>query len=187
MARAKQSAANDIGHNSNREADERRARLAIIVGKLLEVDARMQPLRDERKTIRAEAKAEFKLAMIDAAVRISTMEDQSIFVDEIKELIEIAKAFNALPPGEQGDLFPDRRDGAERAFDEGKVAGLNGKNPEAPDGFDPTKWMDGWHAGQEVRRDEMQRDMERRNAAAAELIQSGANDDGDPGFADAAE
>lgn len=184
MAKAKKQEAAVVGHNSNREADERRARLGIIVGKLLDVEDRMKPLRDEKKRIRAEAKTEFKLSMIDAALRLSTMDDQSIFVAEITDLIEIAKAFNALPPGEQGSLFPDRRDTDEKSFDAGKTAGIDGKNPEAPTGFAPEKWMEGWHAGQAVRRDELQRDMEARNAVAANKTGAQEHIAGDP-FEDA--
>lgn len=159
------------GHNGGKELtpDERTALRMHHVRKLLEIADRMKPIRDERKTARATAKADgFKLSEIDAAIRLATMDDMGIFVDEIRELIEIAKAFNALPPGEQGDLFPDRRPAEEKAFDAGKVAGLEGKNPEPPAGFDPSKWMDGWHDGQRVMRENLQSAMEKRNAAAAE-------------------
>lgn len=165
------------GHNSGEvsDAEKRSGDRMVIVNQLLDVERRMKPLRDERKEIRAKAKAQFKLAEIDAAIRLATMDDQSIFVEEIKELIAIAQAFNALPPGEQGSLFPDRRDSDERSFDAGKVAGLAGKNCEPPAGFDPSRWAEGWHDGQYVVREAIQRDMEARNAAKAkaELIKAG--------------
>lgn len=157
------------GHNGGKELtpDERAALRMYHVRKLLEIADRMKPILDERKSARATAKADgFKLSEIDAAIRLATMEDTDIFVAEIKELIEIAKAFNALPPGEQGDLFPDRRPADEKAFDAGKVAGLAGKNPEPPAGFEPSKWMDGWHDGQRVMRENLQSAMEKRNAAS---------------------
>lgn len=181
----------EAGHNSGTtEADQRAARRMIFVEKLLSIQAKMEPLLKERKQVRAEAKGEFKLSEIDAAIRLATMEDQSIFVDEIKELIAIAQAFNALPPGEQGSLFPDRRDADEKAFDDGKTAGINGKSAEVPYGFKPEKWVEGWHAGQAIRRDELQRDMEARNAASSNEPGSQehiAGHDADDPFAEAAE
>ncbi|WP_011580537.1 MULTISPECIES: ribosome modulation factor [Chelativorans] len=162
----------DIGHNSELTTEQKSALRMHHVRRLLELEEEMQPLRERRKQIRAEAKGDgFKLSEIDAAIRLSTMEDTSIFVAEIKELIEIAKAFNALPPGEQGDLFPDRRPANERCFDEGKVAGLAGKNPEPPYGADSKQgqaWMKGWHEGQRIMREELQAAMEKRNAMKAD-------------------
>jgi hypothetical protein len=164
------------GHNSELTPEQRSALRMNYVLRLLDVEDDMKPLRDLKKKIRAEAKGDdFKLSEIDAAIRLMTMEDQSIFFAEIKELIAIAQAFNALPPGEQGSLFPDRRPADEKAYDAGKQAGLEGKNPEAPAGFDATKWMEGWHEGQRIMRDELQIAMEKRNAALQ---------DNDPGFDD---
>lgn len=171
-----------LGDNSKELTPTERAALRMHhVRKLLDIAARMQPILDERKKARATAKADgFKLSEIDAAVRLATMEDISIFVDEIKELIDIARAFNALPPEGQGDLFPDLRPVDERCFDEGKVAGMAGKSPEPPYGADHPngqRWMDGWHEAQRIMRDDLQRAMEKRNAASAvdELIK-GAGD-----------
>lgn len=118
----------EAGHNSELTPAQRSALRMHHVRKLLDVEEDMQPLRDLKKKIRAEAKGDgFKLSEIDAAMRLMTMEDQSIFVAEIKELIDIAQAFNALPPGEQGSLFPDRRPADEKAFDAGKQAGLKAR------------------------------------------------------------
>ncbi|MEO3387346.1 hypothetical protein [Mesorhizobium sp. CAU 1741] len=175
----------NAGHNSQLTPTERAALRMNHVRKLLDIADRLKPLMDERKTARANAKAEgFKLSEIDAALRLATMEDTDIFVAEIKELIDIARAFNALPPGEQGVLFPDDRPLDEKAFDAGKVAGLQGKNCEPP--YDAgseagQRWIAGWHEGQRIMRDELQSAMEKVNASTNdgdELIQS------DPGFPD---
>jgi len=165
------------GHNSQLTPEQRSALRIDIIEQLLAVEKDMTPLLALRKKIRAGAKGKgFKLSEIDAGMRLMTMEDQSIFVAEIKELIAIAQAFNALPPGEQGSLFPDRRPADEKAYDAGKQAGLEGKNPEAPAGYEPTKWMEGWHEGQRIRRDDLQ--------AAMEKINSTMLQDNDPGFDD---
>lgn len=170
-----------MGHNSELTADERSALRMHHIQALLRVDEAMKPLRDERKKIRSTAKGDgFKVTELDAGVRLATMEDVSIFVQEIHELIEIAKAFNALPPGEQGDMFPDRRPANEKAFDEGKVAGMEGKNPEPPYGADSKKgqkWLEGWHDGQRVMREDLQAAMEKRNAINAN---SGDDEDDEP-------
>jgi ribosome modulation factor len=179
------------GHNSGELTPAEKSALRMHhIRQLLGIADKLKPIMDERKKARALAKADgFKLSEIDAGIRLATMEDQSIFVDEIKELIEIAKAFNALPPGEQGDLFPDRRPVDERSFDEGKVAGLAGKDPEPPYGTDSEQgqaWMRGWHEGQRIMREDLLVAMEKRNAAKDELIK-GADEDEDPDFAEAAE
>lgn len=178
------------GHNSGElTANERAALRMHHVRKLLDIGEKLKPIFEERKTARATAKADgFKLSEIDAAIRLATMDDTSIFVDEIKELIAIAQAFNALPPGEQGDLFPDRRPKDERCFDEGRVAGLAGKNPEPPYGADSEQgqqWLSGWHEGQRIMREDLEAAMLKRNAEKPgdELIKG--SDEGDDPFADA--
>lgn len=186
MAKAAKQADNDApqaGHNSKElTANEKAALRMNHIRQLLKVEQDMKPLRDLRKKLRAEAKGDgFKLAEIDAGMRLATMEDQSIFVDEIKELIAIAQAFNALPPGEQGSLFPDRRPKDERVFEEGKQAGLAGKNCEPPygaDSKDGQHWMDGWHEGQRIMREDLETAMSKRNAADKdELIKNGDAED----------
>lgn len=198
MARAKKSAVQEepapetapettspaTGHNSGELTPSEKSALRMHhIRGLLVIADRLKPLMDERKQARALAKADgFKLSEIDAGLRLATMEDQSIFVAEIMELIDIAKAFNALPPGEQGDLFPDRRPVDERCFDEGKVAGLAGKNPEPPYGADSEQgqaWLAGWHEGQRMMREELESAMLKKNAAKAdadELIKGSGED-----------
>jgi ribosome modulation factor len=181
--KAKEAPAPETGHNSGELTPDQKIALRMdIIKRLLDVEDDMKPLRDLRKQIRAEAKGyDFKLSEIDAGIRLATMEDQSIFVAEIKELIAIAQAFNALPPGEQGDLFPDRRPTDEKRFAEGKQAGLLGKNPDPPygaDSQDGQHWLRGWHSGQAQMRDDLQRAMEKKNAQKQkdDLIKGGADE-----------
>jgi ribosome modulation factor len=171
------------GHNSGELTPAEKSALRMHhIRQLLGIADRLKPIMEERKKARALAKADgFKLSEIDAGLRLATMDDQNIFVEEIKELIEIAKAFNALPPGEQGDLFPDRRPVEERAFDEGKVAGLAGKDPDPL--YDASSdmgqaWMKGWHEGQRIMREDLLSAMEKKNAQKDELIKGSE----DPGF-----
>lgn len=177
---AKTDAGPGEGHNSELTPEQRSALRMHHVRQLLAIDEEMQPLRKRRKKARAEAKGDgFKLSEIDAAIRLMTMEDQSIFVDEIRELIDIAKSFNALPPGEQGELFPDRRPVDERCFDEGKIAGLAGKSAEPPYGADSEQgqaWLKGWHEGQRIMGEELQAAMEKKNAVQPDPGFDAAND-----------
>jgi len=171
------------GHNSEPPLgkEERTALRMHHVRQLINIASEIKPLLEERRKMRALAKADgFKLSEIDAALRIATMEDRDIFVEEIKELIEIAKDFGALPPGGQGNLFPDRRPATERAQDDGYVAGMEGKNPEPPQGVDTPggqAWMKGWHAAQKVMRDALQAGMEKRNAEKAPADEEIEGDD----------
>ena len=58
--------------------------------------------------------------------------------------------------GQQTDLFPvDRRPSEDKAFEEGKIAGMEGREPRPP--YDTSvpqfqSWQDGWHEGQAVNR-----------------------------------
>lgn len=59
------------------------------------------------------------------------------------------------PMGAQLDLFsqPDRTPSVERAFEEGKTAGMEGrvrKPPYSPELPQHEKWMQGWYDGQEI-------------------------------------
>jgi len=178
------------GHNSGELTAAERAALRMHhIRRLLQVEDDMKPLREMRKKVRAEAKGDgFKLAEIDAGIRLATMEDQSIFIAEINELIDIARSFNALPPGTQTELFPDRRPLDEQRFDEGKQAGLEGRNPEPPygaDSADGQTWLRGWHEGQRIMREDLERAMEKKNRAAKDELIKADTDDGDPGFAGA--
>lgn len=170
------------GHNSKElTANERAALRMHHVRQLLDVQERLKPIFEERKKMRATAKADgFKLTEIDAAIRLATMEDQSIFVAEIHELIAIAQAFNALPPGEQGNLFPDRRPKDDQAFEEGRQAGLAGKNCDPLHGTETElgqRWIEGWHEGQRIMREDLEAAMLKRNAAAKDELIKGTADE----------
>lgn len=173
----------EIGHNTELTPEAKRALRMHHLRQLSDIDAEMKPLKERRKEVRALAKADgFKLQELDAAYRLMHMEDSSIFVAEIEELIDIAQAFNALPPGEQGSLFPDRRDAAERQYDEGVALGLQGK--DAP-GADEQDKLRGWTDGQKQVADAMAAAMERRNADKADPdeVIPGSTDDVDVPFA----
>lgn len=80
-------------------------------------------------------------------------------VEKIKAQMERTAKISrwmGAPLGTQADLFggSDDTPSEERAFDAGKVAGLAAeqcKPPHAPSTPQFKRWMDGYHAGQEVR------------------------------------
>jgi len=157
----------EIGHNSELTPEQKSALMMHHIRQIMNINDQIAPLVAERKKIRKLAQSDgFKLSTIDAALRLLQLEDQQIFVDEIKELIEVAQSFNALPPGTQTDLFNDRRPAKERAYDEGKLAGMSGEDPQAPYGPDTQiaqSWLAGWHEGQRIMREELQKAMEKKS------------------------
>ncbi len=70
----------------------------------------------------------------------------------VERQLRLARWVNS-PVGSQFEFFEDRRPAEDRAFEEGKTAGLQGLPRKSP--YDHTlpqhnKWIDGWHAGNDV-------------------------------------
>lgn len=164
-----------IGDNTNPNemtATERHALRMSHIRELLDIEEEMQPLREAKRKARAAAKMNgFKLTEIDAGIRILTMEDPAIFADELRMLVEIGRAFNALPPGGQGELFPDRRPKEERRFDEGRVAGMAGLSAEPPfnaESRDGQQWLAGHAEGVRVMQEELEAALNKMKAMRPE-------------------
>lgn len=171
------------GHNTELTPEERSALRMHHLRQLAEVDEEIQPLQDRRKKIRKLAKADgFSMKEIDAAYECMGMEDQSIFVDRIEWMIDIAKSFNALPAGTQADLFADRRPADERQYEQGKADGLAGKDAPPADNQHALR---GWHDGQAILKSALQKQMEKANAEKADEdeVIPGSTDDAEVPFA----
>lgn len=88
---------------------------------------------------------------IKLLIEIDNAGDNSVVKQTIERLMRCA-AWAGLPVGTQASLFDeDRRTLLEKAYEDGKYAGLNGKNPQSPHqaGSDLDQaWMRGWHDGQ---------------------------------------
>lgn len=86
--------------------------------------------------------------------RLSTPEGEKSFKEEMDRQAQVAR-WAGLQIGTQGTLFEeDRRPIVERAFEEGKRAGMDGKDcapPHAAGTEAYAKWIEGWHAGQSVK------------------------------------
>lgn len=158
----------DMGHNSQLTDKERRALRMHHIRLVQAAEAKVAEARAVKTQLRTEAKKDgFKKLEIDAGVRLLELDDESIFIDEIRELYGIAEDFGILPK-DQADLFQDRRPIEERAYDEGLAAALAGRDRNAPYGVDSgagQEWLRGWDDGQAEMRDQLQSAMEKKNAA----------------------
>jgi ribosome modulation factor len=93
------------------------------------------------------------LADIKLLAELETEEGETKFKEEMERQARVAR-WAGLHVGMQGSLFDeDRRPIADRAYEEGKRAGLAGKDakpPHAPGTEAHNEWMRGWHDGQAV-------------------------------------
>ncbi len=84
---------------------------------------------------------------------LSTPEGEAALKIEMSRQERVAR-WAGLQIGFQSQLFGvDARPLSERAFDEGKRAGMNGEAPNPPQNYSPASegfngWMEGWQAGQ---------------------------------------
>lgn len=172
------------GHNSELSVGEQRALMFhhfnLIEAQKIVVKVAQDALKKLKKTAKAD---KVVMSDLDYMARCAALEDPGIVPAEILRRAEIASWF-ALPVNFQPNMFDDRTPLEDRAFEEGKVAGLQAKAPEAP--YDAAsaagqKWLQGWHEGQRIMREDLQSAMEKRNVAKGgdELIQAG-DEDGDP-------
>ncbi|MBB6306247.1 hypothetical protein [Xanthobacter tagetidis] len=92
---------------------------------------------------------------IKYALELETEEGEAKLKARMERQAEVAR-WMGLPIGAQASLFgEDRTPGDERAFGEGKRAGMEGKERRPP--YDAAtsqfrKWLEGYDAGQEVNR-----------------------------------
>lgn len=102
------------------------------------------------KTIKAEGGS---IDDVKRTIELRTPEGEAKLKVQIEQMLRVAR-WAGLPLGTQSDLFgPDRRPVEERAFEDGKRAGLAGKDcktEHAPGTEAYDKWIEGWHAGQAV-------------------------------------
>jgi ribosome modulation factor len=90
---------------------------------------------------------------IKLTIKLRTPEGEKEFKEQIERQRRIAQ-WNNLPIGGQGWLLDeDRRPLSERAYEDGKKAGLEGNDASPPhaagtEGYDA--WMKGWHEGQAI-------------------------------------
>lgn len=145
------------GHNSDNAGlspDEARALFLQDVAKYeraLEVKkAADADLRNVGKVIKSDG---FTLEQVKVAVAVKTPEGDAKERAKIRQALQAA-VWAGVPLGTQLGMFdePDRTPAVDRAYDEGKIAGMEGRTrrpPYAPELAQYERWMEGFYAGQE--------------------------------------
>lgn len=141
-----------IGHNSGLTDDQQRALFVQNLTKIERLKEAMASASGELRAAYKTAKADgFAKKDIDYAIALRKDEDDKL-IDSRRRETMIARWMNH-PIGTQPDLFDgvDRTPSEDRAFEDGKLAGMEGKICQPP--HDPSvpqhgRWLEGWHAGQ---------------------------------------
>ncbi len=144
------------GHNSVLTDDQRQALTRQHAGKyfsLLEAKKKADAdLRNHAKVVKSDL-GEHGMVQIKLLQQLQTEEGEKKFREEMEAKATAAR-WAGLPIGAQGNLFDeDRRPIEEKAYEEGKSAGMAGKTANPP--YSPgtpayDRFMEGWHAGQAV-------------------------------------
>lgn len=135
-------------------------------------------LKDFCKIIKADL-GDGGLDDIKVAIQLETAEGEARFKERMERQARVAR-WMGLDLGTQGSLFgEDRRPGEDKAFEEGKRAGMSGKERRPPT-YDPSSpqaraWLKGYDAGQEVNRSLMQDAIKPLGGKVAEA--TGSHDD----------
>lgn len=144
------------GHNSGNaglSSDEARALFLQDVAKYeraLEVKkAADADLRNVGKVIKSDG---FTLEQVKVAVAVKTPEGDAKERTKIRQALQAA-VWAGVPLGTQLGMFddPDRTPAVDRAYDEGKQAGMQGltrRPPYSPELEQHDKWLTGWTDGQ---------------------------------------
>ena len=154
-------AGDEARKNSDLTDDEQRALFLQYVGEIDRTQKRkkelVNPLDAAIKLARKKAKADgFTQAMLDAALRQRNMEPEQVQA-EIQMSMKVAR-WTGKAPGYQPDMFDDLVDRTpvnDRAYEQGKEAGMAGDDFKCPDRYAPGSdtgqaWMRGWKDGQQV-------------------------------------
>lgn len=151
----KDEAAAGIGHNGGRLSEEDEMNLLFInVGLVSNAQAKLATANSEVRNAYKRAKADgFSKKQVDLAIRLRTEEGQKSFKADLEDSARIAR-WSGMAIGEQGSLFDekDRTPIAERAYDEGRRAGLQSEDLNS-NPYDVTTeagqaYISGWHDGQ---------------------------------------
>lgn len=157
------------GHNSNELTPAERK--ALLMHHMRTISAQVAICdreNEERKRLRKLAKADgIQLADIDYGLRVLTIEDPQIIIDEQKRHHELAEWFG-VPVFTQAEFDFEREPAIDRARREGRAAGAMGKDRDPPYGASSAQanaWLDGWHEEQNRMLADMTSAMEKRQRA----------------------
>lgn len=159
-----------VGHNGGGlSADQSAAILVPALAKYRSFMAEMEGIKGKLRNIRKQLKADLGMESweVDYVLRIGKNKEE----DEVKRRLREQELALWLqhPIGTQGDLLDgvDRRPADEKGFQEGKIAGLEGKDrvsPYSPSTPQGQAWLKGYDEGQKLAREGLQASMEAKNA-----------------------
>lgn len=159
----------EIGHNSRSE-DEKKFLFFYHMRKRMAhngvIDAANTSKKADAKTAKADG---VDIGNLDFAIKALSAEDKNTIADRFMIEGEILTWLEVLP-GFQADLLRDRAPQAERIENKGHLAGLAGSArfsgyEEGSD--DDRNWKNGYDKGQKFMQEQLQKDMERRNAKSS--------------------
>jgi hypothetical protein len=140
--------------NSELTPDEKRAlHIAHIKEYTVAADA-LKKAQAKIKNVGKRIKAEGgSVAQVKQSILAQTPEGEAALKADMESTAQVLR-WAGVEVGETIDMFPvDRRPSEDRAFDAGKLAGMRGDDCRPP--HDPSvpqyqRWLDGWHAAQEI-------------------------------------
>lgn len=139
--------------NSELTEDERRAlhfRHCSEYERALDLKKKAEAgLKNVGKRIKAENDS---VAKCKQTIQARSPQGEAELRAEIEQTAEVLR-WSGVQVGETAEMFADRRPADETALEQGKISGLKGEAAQPP--HDPgtpahAKWMEGWHAGQEI-------------------------------------
>lgn len=151
-------AASGPGPGHNGDDSDQQALFVNHFGAYERAKRAMETAATGMREVKAKLKAEgFTVKQMDVAFLLSNDEDgtaEKKIRDRIARELQAAK-WMGTALGTQFSMFgePDRTPAVDRAFDEGKLAGMRGEVRKPPyDSSVPQygRWIDGWHVGQEA-------------------------------------
>lgn len=159
----------DIGHNSQTEDQKKflfftHMRKRMAHNSIIEAATKSKNL--DAKTAKADG---VEIGHLDFAIKALSAEDSKTISDRFMAEGEILSWLEVIP-GFQSDLLRDRAPAAEKIEGQGYLAGLAGKERSSgyESGSDENNlWLNGYDNGQKFMQDQLQKDMERRNATSS--------------------
>lgn len=145
-------------HNEAAAADDDRRLLAVTHRDRLDAAKRaVVSAREVVQELKAKIRSDkFSVHQIEDMILLLTPEGEKKVRERAQNSID-ALRWSGASVGTQFDLLDpseDRRPAVDRAFDEGKLAGMEGKVRKPP--YDPSvpqhqQWINGWNVGQEAK------------------------------------
>lgn len=145
-------------HNSKqpkRTADEIRRLFITHRTSWNEVQAKLKVVEKLVSDVKSALKSDgYTVKQMQIADQLATVKGDAKVQAEVKDRLQVAQ-WMGHPMGAQLDMFsqPDRTPAVDRAFEDGKTAGMEGRvrrPPHSPETPQHESWMNGYYQGQEI-------------------------------------